>query len=536
MCFGCGKALKVPDLSKLPHNLDLTFSLGDRISNRYVIEERLGQGGMGVVYRAHDSLVDEEVALKFMKPQLLSTQKGQMNFIQEAQIARRLRHENIVAVHDISWTSEGILYLSMEYLRGQSLRALLRKHRRERRLVEVRFSVSTIVEILAALEYAHRTVIHRDLKPENIIIMPGEHVKVLDFGLAKAIDEDMLLTPPSEKDPTRIAGTFAYAAPEQKKHRAIDSRSDIYSVGLVFHELLTLRTPIDTPVTVTDVRNDVSPSLLSVLAQALSSEKEDRWPSAADFRAQLLQAFEQSYRHVTVTASAVLDGPTASTEDMVLLEGGSFLMGSNEVKEEAPEFEACVEPFYMDKYPVTVRQYKEFLEASGHPEPRFWRVAQFSGPNQPVIGVRWQDANAYAAWAGKQIPTEAQWEFAARGKQNRLFPCGNAEPDRTRCNFGDNLSMPSIVTMHQDGATAEGIYDLAGNVYEWTSDPFLPYEELRKEPAAQAQTPLRTVRGGCWNSKARDLRCTHRKGLFPESQLATVGFRCVLPARRKHNG
>jgi len=533
ICFGCGAQVKVPDFSKLPPNFDLTFAVGDRIANRYAIQERVGQGGMGVVYRALDGLVNEEVALKFMKPQLLRTQKGQMNFIQEAQIARRLRHENIVAVHDVSWTPEGILYLSMEFLRGPSLRAMLRKHRQERRLVDVRFAVTVPSEILAALEHAHRTVVHRDLKPENIIILPGERVKVLDFGLAKAVDEELMAPPSSETGSARIAGTFAYAAPEQKKHHAVDLRADIYAVGLIFHELLTLRTPIDKPATVPDVRNDVSPSLLRVLNQALAPEKEDRFQCARDFRRELLQAFEQSYRHVSIPAAQTSAAAPVSTEGMVLLQGGSFLMGSNEVKEEAPEFEAYVDPFYIDQYPVTVKQYRAFLEATGCSEPRFWHDPQYSGPNQPVIGVSWDDANAYAAWAGKQLPTETQWEFAARGKENRTYPWGHLEPERAHCNFGDHLSMPTIVTMHTDGRTPEGVYDMAGNVYEWTCDPFVPYGQAN--PTDAVETPLRTVRGGCWNSKAKDLRCSHRKGLFPETRLSIIGFRCVLPVRAKQS-
>jgi len=487
---------------------------------------------MGVVYRARDTLIDEEVALKFMRPQLLSTQKGQTTFIHEAQIARRLRHENIVAVHDISWTNEGILYLSMELLRGHSLRAFLRKCRQERKLIEVRFAIHLISEILKALDYAHRMVVHRDMKPENIIILPGEQVKVLDFGLAKVIDEDVSYSQNAAgKESSRITGTYAYASPEQKKHLPVDLRADIYSVGLIFHELLTLRTPVDTPVAVAEVRNDVSPSLLDVLRQAVNTERENRWPSAEEFRKNLEGAFEQSYRHITSQLPDVPQGTRASTEGMVLLEGGHFLMGYNGLEEEAPEFETQVEPFFMDKYPVTVKQYAAFLEATGRPNPALWGDRRYSGPNQPVVGVSWEDANAYAAWAGKRLPTEVQWEFAARGKENRMFPWGDLEPNATRCNYNDFLSMPSNVTMHEEGKTPDAICDLAGNVYEWASNPFLPYQQLLKGNASAPQTPLRAVRGGCWDSKAGDLRCTHRKGMFPESRLTTLGFRCVLPAK-----
>ncbi|HOV73192.1 MAG TPA: bifunctional serine/threonine-protein kinase/formylglycine-generating enzyme family protein [Candidatus Hydrogenedentes bacterium] len=527
ICFGCGAALRVPDYSNIPRLRELVFSAGDRIANRYSIEERIGQGGMGVVYRAKDTLVDEEVALKFLKPQLLRTQQGLATFIQEAQIARRLRHDNIVAVHDISWTSEGILFLSMEFLRGQSLRALLRRHRSERRLLDVRFAVHVSACILDALAHAHRTVVHRDLKPENIMILPGEHVKVLDFGLAMAIEEESAR---NARNGT-AAGTFAYAAPEQKRGQAVDLRADLYTVGLIFYELLTLRTPIDEQIPIPNIRRDVSPSLMDILARALTPDRAERWPSASAFRRALLQAFEQSYRAAATTPSAYTPSGKASTEGMVYLEGGSFLMGNDLIVEEAPQFEAHVEPFYMDIYPVTVKQYRAFLEATGRPAPRSLEDPNYSGPNQPVVGVTWDDANAYAAWAGKRLPTEAQWEFAARGKENRPYPWGHLEPDTNHCNFRDYLSMPSIVTMHAEGRTPEGIYDMGGNVYEWTLDAFVPYKTAIEGRMEESRTPLRSVRGGCWNSPAQDIRCTHRKGLFPESRLNTVGFRCVLPAQ-----
>src|SRR5690606_21867812 len=115
ICFGCGARIQVPRSANPEEILNITFKEGDRVSDRYVIGQPIGSGGMGVVYEAHDELVDEVVALKFMNPRMLRTQRGQKLFIQEAQVARRLRHENIVAVHDVSSTTEGILYLSMEF-------------------------------------------------------------------------------------------------------------------------------------------------------------------------------------------------------------------------------------------------------------------------------------------------------------------------------------------------------------------------------------------------------------------------------------
>lgn len=521
----------VPSANGEAAELTLDFEAGRRIADRYVIEAPIGKGGMGVVYRARDVLMNERVALKFLRPGILQSQRGMQLFVHEAQIARRLRHENIVAVHDVSSTPEGIMYLSMEFLHGSSLRALLRHFREQRRLMDVRLAVNFAAQMLAALEYAHKSVVHRDIKPENVMILPGERVKVLDFGLAKVLDEEVQPVE-GETKPARVVGTEAYAAPEQLRHTGVDLRADLFAVGLILREMLTLRTPIEEQVEIQAVRSDVAPSIINIVNKAIQSPKEDRWQNAADFRTRLWTAFDESYRQAALAQIHADSRREVSTEGMVLLEGGNFIMGNSSLPDEAPEFQFFVEPFYIDIYPVTNRQYAEFLKDTGRAAPKFWGLPQYVGPDQPVIGVTWAEAAAFAAWAGKQLPTEAQWEFAARGRENRKYPWGNTEPDANRANYGDHLNIPSLVMMHDEGSTPEGICDLAGNVYEWTSDFFLPYDPAKREAASQHGPPLRTIRGGSWHSPAAELRCAFRKGLFPESQLTTVGFRCVLPVKR----
>ncbi|GMW00014.1 MAG: hypothetical protein AMXMBFR84_11520 [Candidatus Hydrogenedentota bacterium] len=535
VCFQCGSSLTVPSTEKPLSDEDIAFDTGRRISDRYVIEQVIGAGGMGVVYRAHDALMHERVALKFLNPKLLRTQKGVQLFIQEAQRARRLRHDNIVGVHDVGSTPEGILYISMEFVRGNSLRKFLRQKREERKLLDIRFVVDITSQVLAALDYAHRYVVHRDIKPENVMLLTGERAKVLDFGLAKAIDEENLRPSPlDEIKHNRVVGTEAYAAPEQRFHEDVDLRADIFATGLLFHELLTLRTPLDPPIDVEKARTDVSPSLVRVRNKALNEAKEDRWQTAAEFRDALLAAYEESYkRTVTVQRPDDAEETAVSLENMVFMEGGSFLMGNHQFPDEAPAGEGYVQPYYIDQAPVTNAQYAEFMKATGHSRPKYWGAREFDGPDQPVVSVSFADAMAYARWAGKQLPTEVQWEFAARGKENRKYPWGTQEPDSHKANYGDFLNMPSIVTMHDEGRTKDGLYDMAGNVYEWTTSLFLPYDPAKREAAQQqGAAPQRVVRGGSWHSPANELRCSFRKGLFEESQLPTVGFRCVVPASR----
>ena len=534
ICFGCGKPLLIPNYKQENQETALNFAEGNVVAERYRLIAPLGRGGMGVVYSANDNLINEEVALKFMNPRLLRTQRGQRLFIQEAQFARRLRHENIVAVHDVSSTPEGILYLSMELLRGKSLRSFLRERRKAKQIVDVRFSVAIVLQILSALQHAHRLIVHRDIKPENVMLLAGERIKVLDFGLAKARDEEEMIAPPAQGGEQRTLGTLAYAAPEQVQHREVDRRADLYSVGLILRELLTLRTPVDEQVAVERFRSDVAPSIMAVLNKALEQEKSARWQSASEFRKALQQAYQESYRTRELTHVTSESGKNVSTDGMVFLEGGRFQMGCNEVADQAPEFEAEVDPFFMDIFPVNNKQYASFLAATGRRDPKYWRKRGFDGDNQPVVGITWEDAAAFASWAGKQLPTETQWEFAARGKDNRKYPWGDQEPDSTLANFGDFLNMPSVVDMHDDGCTAEGIYDLAGNVYEWTCSPFVPYGQIAN--GDKANDVRRVVRGGSWHSDASELRCSFRKGLFVESEFSTVGFRCVMSAQAVNGG
>jgi formylglycine-generating enzyme required for sulfatase activity len=529
VCFGCGARLVVP-APAAPAATE--FRPGQRLHDRYEVRERVGKGGMGVVYAAYDLLVGEAVALKVMNPKVLRTQRGQHLFIREAQVARRLRHENIVAVHDVGRTPEGMLYLSMEYLAGQSLRAHLNGCRRDKRYPHPGTAVRVMDQVLAALAHAHRTVVHRDIKPENVHLLPGERVKVLDFGLARAVYEGAS----AEDGPTpgpggKPIGTAAYAAPEQRRRQEVDARADVYAAGLVLYELLTLRTPIDKQVEVAAVRSDVSPSLLCVLERARQEDPANRYASADAFRGALVEAYAASYESDrTASAEAAAEPGRASTAGMVRLDGGSFVMGSAEHPDEAPEHEAFVEPFWIDRDPVTVAQYTEFLNATGRTPPRHWGAHDTSGAQQPVVGVTWDDANAYAAWAGKQLPTEAQWEFAARGRENRRYPWGALEPRGTLANFGDNLNMPSLVGMHDDGATPEGVHDLSGNVYEWTRDWFGPHDVPPDARRAHDAAPRRVVKGGSWHSPPRELRTSFRKGAFPETADRMTGFRCVVPA------
>jgi serine/threonine protein kinase len=200
---------------------------------RYELEGKLGEGAMGVVYRARDRNLGRVVALKMLAPELGAEDELRLRFQREAEAIGRLSHPNIVSVYDMG-EHQGRLYLAMELLEGEDLRALVEKQAQVAPAERVRI----LAEIAAGVAYAHsRGVVHRDLKPANILLTAGGRVKLLDFGLARLASMDTI---------TRrgvILGTPDYMSPEQAMGKIVDFRSDIFSSGAVFYEFLTLQKP-----------------------------------------------------------------------------------------------------------------------------------------------------------------------------------------------------------------------------------------------------------------------------------------------------
>ena len=160
---------------------------------------------------------------------------------------------------------------------------------------------------------------------------------------------------------------------------------------------------------------------------------------------------------------------------MVLVPAGEFTMGGNAAVEEKPVHQVSLDAFYIDKYEVTVEQYANFLHTTSHHAPPEWKVMN-QPPHQkhPVVMMDWTDANAYCHWAEKRLPTEAEWEKAARGTDGRMYPWGDDVPTPKRANYGkkkwDNHTSLQPVGTVEDGKSPYGAYDMAGNVWEWTSD------------------------------------------------------------------
>ena len=255
-------------------------------------------------------------------------------------------------------------------------------------------------------------------------------------------------------------------------------------------------------------------------------------------------------------------------EGMVLIPAGTFQMGSTTGDvDEVPVHTVELDAFYIDQHEVTNAEYQAFVAATGHPPPRGigytavyellkndyepWNDPGFNHPDQPVTTVTWFDATAYCEWVGKRLPTEAEWEKAARGGlEGARYPWGDTEPGNTSANFADSqtefewrspdvndgfLFTAPVGTFPPNGY---GLFDMAGNVWEWCADWYSPtyYSDVQgaenppRNPTGPDTGERRVLRGGTWYRAVHTIRNAERVSDFPSNSLNVVGFRCAMNA------
>ncbi len=305
------------------------------LGGRYELDGVVGRGGMAEVYRARDIRLDRIVAIKTLRADLARDQTFQARFRREAQSAASLNHPSIVAVYDTGedmMTGIPVPYIVMEYVDGRTVRDLLQDGHR---LLPER-SLEIIDGVLRALDYSHQAgIVHRDIKPGNVMVTRNGDVKVMDFGIARAMsDAQATMTQTAQ-----VIGTAQYLSPEQARGERVDSRSDLYSTGCLLYELLTGRPPFtgDSPVAIayqhvrenpippSRVDPDVPPWADAIVLKAMAKSPADRYQTAADMRADLQRAASgmpvaavaptrmdmYPMSHTGGTAATMLAGPTS---------------------------------------------------------------------------------------------------------------------------------------------------------------------------------------------------------------------------------
>ncbi|HEV2697438.1 MAG TPA: serine/threonine-protein kinase, partial [Terriglobales bacterium] len=313
------------------------------ILGQYEIRSPLGAGGMGEVYRAHDTRLDREVAIKVLPQSLISDPDRLRRFEQEARAAAALNHPNILAVHQMA-TDNGVSYLVSELLEGETLRERLR-----RGPIPLRKAIDYEVQIAHGLAAAHeKGIVHRDLKPENLFVTKDGRVKILDFGLAKLTqlkhDSDLTDTLTEGTDPGVVVGTVGYMSPEQVRGKPADHRSDIFAFGTILYEIVTgkqtFRKPTsaetmtailnEDPPSVSQLAPSVPPGLQRVVHRCLEKAPEHRFQSASDL-AFALEALSDSAisssgaAHVHENAQSNLLRPAVAVAVSVIVLGAAAL-------------------------------------------------------------------------------------------------------------------------------------------------------------------------------------------------------------------
>ena len=530
---------------------DASPAPGATLCGRYRLEAAVARGASAVVYRATDLELGEVVAIKVLLPDgVFATPEArgaQLGFREEAVSAMRLGHPGILRVFNYEREGDCEL-LVMEYVAGETLSELT-KRRPERHLSTLE-TLDVGIECLDALAYAHAMgVVHNDIKPSNLLMTRAGAIKICDFGLARVMRR-------SASSRGVIAGTPGYMPPEILNGHAGDERSDLFSLAATLYAIGNgrLMVPKDPVQARRWTRPPHSPHLPLVVEEVLTiaaaPDPRDRFQTAADLRAALAHARSQvtdQQSRFAVQAFAVdvdvADDAFDASDDAVeepiegdatdpraeppldLDDGGGMVRIAARRLQSAYGGSAYVAELALDRVPVTNEAYVAYLRATGAAPPAHWigGAPPADKLDHPVVGVTLDEARRYASWCGKRLPTNAEWEVAARGPTVTVFPWGDAwEP--ARCTTRDSGAEGTApVDAHPEAASLEGALDLVGNVWEWCeTDPRLPAPEG----------------GSAWVFGGSFRHPCVKDGVIARSSVATgnsyeyLGFRCARGGAR----
>ena len=537
---------------------DGTFLQG----GRYKIERMLGQGGFGITYLAIQSGLDRKVAIKefFMKELCdrdestchvtLGTQgsretvnRFREKFIKEAKNIAKLDHPHIIRIFDI-FEENGTAYYVMNYAENGSLAA---KVERDGLLPE---SAATryILQVADALAYIHeRKMNHLDIKPGNIMLNDKDEVILIDFGLSKQYDS----VTGGQTSTTPVGISPGYTPMEQYRDGGVSEftpQTDIYSLGATFFKLLTGVQPpsafdvYDSGLPLEELKSKgISKAAIDVISRSMESRKKERMADVRLFVESLNPEIELVDEEVTrivdhkepkgyfgnvmpITVNGV-------AFNMIRVDGGTFTMGATleqqgSYDDEKPTHQVTLSSFYIGETVVTQALWKAVMGSN---------PSYFKGDDLPVERVSWNDCQDFISRLNSitgmnfRLPTEAEWEFAARGgnKCKHTQYSGSGNIDEVAWYDGNSGSWTNPVKAKISNEL--GIFDMSGNVWEWCQDWYDKYNDsAQNNPIGLNSGSNRVLRGGSWYDCARICRSSVRYYLTPDFSSYYLGLRLAL--------
>jgi eukaryotic-like serine/threonine-protein kinase len=547
---------------------------------KYELLEFLG-GGMSHVYRARDTVIDRLVVVKLLTDDGCRDAQAKARFLQEAKVAGNIQHENIVSVFDFG-EHEGRPFIVMEYLKGEDLRDAIRAGRTGS-LVE---RLEIALEVAQALEYVNgRGIVHRDIKPENIHIDLSRRVKLMDFGIAKTADLSLtktgmtmgtpyymapeqvsgkpvtaqadvyafgllfyelltgmrgvngdtieavmfqILNVPLDPGPMENAGIPAplralvlHCVEKQPEDRPLGFGEVVKQIRALITELAASKTA---PIAIATVPLPVATVPMPTPSPPVETRKPKTvWLGLAAFVILLaagavwwVAAAGRTHSEPPVkqpVKSAEVPGEVpGQIQGMIYIPAGSFLSGPNKTPVSLPAF-------YIDEAEVSNAEFVDYCKIQGCAMPE-------GAPDLPVVRVTVEQARAYAAWAGKRLPSALEWERAARGTEGSVFPWGDAG-DKSLANIAGKALKPA-----KSYAAYHGAYQMAGNAWEMVEGNVTPSAEAVKsfsslKPPATALEKWITMRGGSFNTPL-EAAVAYEFAAIPERfSSSDIGFRCA---------